>query len=230
MLFRYMELLNECCHFTQTEKFSMLVAAVCHDLEHPGVTNAFLISTHDPLACVYNDSSVLENNHVCSLYTLLSQQPAVNIFRGMGMTAWKECRKIIIDAILHTDMTHHFSTVAKVRPLALCTSPAARAFGSPEDRQFLLSLLLHCADISNPVKPPLLSRRWSERVMAEFFKQGDLERSLGLPISPQMDRATTSVPMAQVNFIDFIVAPLYSQLVGIFPELQVTMDNLYENR
>ena len=25
------------------------------------------------------------------------------------------CRKIIIDAILHTDMTHHFSTVAKVR-------------------------------------------------------------------------------------------------------------------
>ena len=36
MLFRYMELLNECCHFTQTEKFSMLVAAVCHDLEHPG--------------------------------------------------------------------------------------------------------------------------------------------------------------------------------------------------
>ncbi len=44
--------------------------------------------------------------------------------------------------------------------LALCTSPAARAFGWPEDRQFLLSLLLHCADISNPVKPPLLSRRW----------------------------------------------------------------------
>ena len=54
--------------------------------------------------------------------------------------------------------------------------------------------------------------RWSELVMAEFFKQGDLERSLGLPISPQMDRAATSVPMAQVNFIDFIVAPLYSQV------------------
>ena len=36
MLFRYMELLDECCHFTKTEKFSMLVAAVCHDMEHPG--------------------------------------------------------------------------------------------------------------------------------------------------------------------------------------------------
>lgn len=70
----------------------MPVAARSSHAAPAGVTNAFLISTHDPLACVYNDSSVLENNHVCSLYTLLSQQPAVNIFRGMGMTAWKECR------------------------------------------------------------------------------------------------------------------------------------------
>ena len=46
--------------------------------------------------------------------------------------------------------------------LALCNSPAVRAFESPDDRQFLLSLLLHCADISNPVKPPLLSRRWGQ--------------------------------------------------------------------
>ena len=46
--------------------------------------------------------------------------------------------------------------------LALCNSPAVRAFESPDDRQFLLSLLLHCADISNPVKPPVLSRRWGQ--------------------------------------------------------------------
>ena len=70
----------------------MPVAARSSHAAPAGVTNAFLISTHDPLARVYNDSSVLENNHICSLYTLLSKQPAVNIFRGMGMTAWKECR------------------------------------------------------------------------------------------------------------------------------------------
>ena len=58
------------------------------------------------------------------------------------------CRKIIIDAILHTDMTHHFSTVAKVRPsclgrpagcgafpmLALWMFPACRAAFGPLPR------------------------------------------------------------------------------------------------
>ena len=35
----------------------------------------------------------------------------------------------------------------------------ARIFATPEDRQGLLSLLLHCADISNPVKPAAIAEK-----------------------------------------------------------------------
>jgi hypothetical protein len=46
-------------------------------------------------------------------------------------------------------------------------------------------------------------------VTEEFFAQGDQEAALGLPISPLMDRNNSSLPLSQINFIEFIVAPLF---------------------
>ena len=49
-------------------------------------------------------------------------------------------------------------------------------------------------------------------MLAEFFSQGDLERAQGLPVSPLCDRATTSRAQSQINFIEFVVAPIYVQV------------------
>lgn len=54
--------------------------------------------------------------------------------------------------------------------------------------------------------------RWANRVLEEFFLQGDQERAQGLPVSPLMDRHTTSLAISQINFIEFVVAPLFHQV------------------
>ncbi|KAJ7521966.1 hypothetical protein O6H91_19G076900 [Diphasiastrum complanatum] len=58
--------------FSQLEKLALAIAAVCHDVDHPGLTNAFLIACNDPLALRYNDLAVLENHHASiTMKTLL---------------------------------------------------------------------------------------------------------------------------------------------------------------
>jgi hypothetical protein len=80
-----------------------------------------------------------------------------------------------------------------------------------------MSLLLHAADVSNPAKPLYIQEQWAASVLAEFFAQGDLERALGLPVSPGLDRLVTSLAASQMNFSEFVVLQLFNAIVSIFP-------------
>lgn len=59
--------------------------------------------------------------------------------------------------------------------------------------------MVHCADLSNPTKPLELYRQWTDRIMEEFFRQGDKERERGMEISPMCDKHTASVEKSQVG-------------------------------
>jgi len=65
----------------------------------------------------------------------------------------------------------------------------------------VLQNLVHCADLSNPTKPLEIYRKWVDRIMEEFFQQGDKERLHSLDISPMCDRHSATVEKTQVNII-----------------------------
>jgi hypothetical protein len=89
-------------------------------------------------------------------------------------------------------------------------APATRpVLMTSAERLSLAKALVHCADIGNPTKPWEVSKTWADRVLEEFLAQGDQERRLGFRVSPNMDRETISQAQMSLNFIDFIVAPLF---------------------
>lgn len=66
----------------------------------------------------------------------------------------------------------------------------------------VLQNMVHCADLSNPTKPLGLYRKWTDRIMVEFFTQGDRERDKGMEISPMCDKHNASIEKTQVTPTD----------------------------
>lgn len=72
--------------------------------------------------------------------------------------------------------------------------------------------------------------RWADNIVAEWFSQGDMERSLKLDISPMMDRTRASVEKSQIGFIDFFIKGLVDTWIRVTPQATVMLDYLKTNR
>ncbi|KAA0193102.1 Phosphodiesterase [Fasciolopsis buskii] len=188
---------------TDLDVFALLFAAVIHDYEHTGTTNNFHIATKSELALIYNDRGVLENHHVSAVFRLM-QDPEFDIFTGLDKDQFKEFRQLVIDMVLCTDMSLHFQQIKNMKSMI--------AMPENVDKTKALSLIVHCADIGHPAKTWNLHEQWTKVLCEEFFRQGDREKELNLPVSPLCDRNTVVVPQSQIGFIDFIVEPSFQVL------------------
>ncbi|MBN3305810.1 PDE4B phosphodiesterase, partial [Amia calva] len=219
--------------FTDLEILAALFAAAIHDVDHPGVSNQFLINTNSELALMYNDESVLENHHLAVGFKLL-QEENCDIFQNLSKRQRQSLRKMVIDMVLATDMSKHMSLLADLKTMVetkKVTSSGVLLLDHYTDRIQVLRNMVHCADLSNPTKPLEIYRQWTDRIMEEFFRQGDKERERGMEISPMCDKHTASVEKSQVGFIDYIVHPLWETWADlVHPDAQDILDALEDNR
>uniref|UniRef100_A0A8C6L0F8 Phosphodiesterase n=1 Tax=Nothobranchius furzeri TaxID=105023 RepID=A0A8C6L0F8_NOTFU len=219
--------------FTDLEILAALFAAAIHDVDHPGVSNQFLINTNSELALMYNDESVLENHHLAVGFKLLHQENC-DIFQNLTKRQRQSLRKLVIDMVLATDMSKHMTLLADLKTMVetkKVTSSGVLLLDHYTERIQVLKNMVHCADLSNPTKPLPLYRQWTERIMEEFFRQGDKERERGMEISAMCDKHTASVEKSQVGFIDYIVHPLWETWADlVHPDAQELLDTLEENR
>ncbi|XP_034743973.1 cAMP-specific 3',5'-cyclic phosphodiesterase 4B-like isoform X2 [Etheostoma cragini] len=219
--------------FTDLEILAAIFAAAIHDVDHPGVSNQFLINTNSELALMYNDESVLENHHLAVGFKLL-QEDNCDIFQNLTKKQRQTLRRMVIDMVLATDMSKHMSLLANLKTMVetkKVTSSGVLLLDNYTDRMQVLRNMVHCADLSNPTKPLDLYRQWTDRIMDEFFHQGDRERERGMEISPMCDKHTASVERTQVGFIDYIVHPLWETWADlVHPDAQDILDTLEDNR
>ena len=245
------------------QAFTLLIAAASHDVGHPGLNNVFLTSTEHPSAVRWNDVSVNENGH---LHTCLGLLKTHGVFEGLSEDNKRQCKQIIGRLILSTDMAHHTKLVEEFVDVATnaiesCASNERCGRGIDErgelttetqketessddgsivkhwpDPTLALCYVLHCADISNPARPWQTAREWGRRVTEEFYKQGDHERLLGVPVSVLNDRdaegdVDKNTAANQAAFLEYVVEPTLAGLAAIAPAaVEVMMANLTTNR
>ena len=143
--------------------YAMLVAALMHDVDHPGNNNNYEVQRNSTLALRYNDISVLENHHGAVGWNVIyggngegngggsdGNSSGGTIVDSLSKEDLLTFRKTTIKAILHTDMIHHFSLIEQLSSL---NTNDAFDIKNPSDRITLVGTLVHAADISNPLIP-----------------------------------------------------------------------------
>lgn len=219
--------------FSDLEIFAMLVAALCHDLQHPGLTNAFLVATVHPLAVRYNNQAVLEHHHAAVAWAIVTMKgrDLLASLRGDGSYAGcaplRQFREALVACIMATEVASHKAHVKSLRD-ALDSG----TFNSQnvEHRKLLMLCLVQAADVSNECRGYMFSRQWAPLVAEEFFVQGDKEVALGMPPPrPSFDRKRASLPEDQKGFIAMLCLPLYEQLARIVPGIAECVASLRNN-
>ena len=210
--------------------FGTLIAALCHDVDHTGRTNSFEISKGSNLALLYHDTSVLEQHHAAITFFTL-QQENCNIFKALSREMYLTVRKVIIASILATDMSKHFSIIARMneRFQDLLSAP----LGTLEtDKVTLIELLVHTSDLAHTAKTFDLCLRWSLLLRQEYISQAKEEAALRLPVTAYMKdlEDTKSYLKNEVSFTTCIVKPLWECVTqGLQPYVEQQNANVLRN-
>ena len=151
-----------------------MLAAICHDLEHPGLSNVYQVNEKTEYAVRYNNESPLENHHLEVARALVTQHELLAALSGPEVD---EFWTLVRQCILGTDMAKHGTMTKELDDFL--GAEGADPLANARVLQLGLSILLKCADISNQARPFSVSQTWNDVVYQEFYHEGDLDAKAG---------------------------------------------------
>jgi len=208
------------------ERTATILCALSHDVDHPGINNAFLQSIDSPVAMTYNDVSILENHHTATTFEII-RASGTNCLGTLESPEFRRCRALMVRAILATDMSGHFDMTKELKSMA-----APFEAGAEEKvRNRLAEVVVHSADVSGQVLEWDVAQLWSNRVISEFATQADLEQARGLDTAPFMlglDKRSRQMGL-QKGFCSYVLTALWQPLSDLYEALEPQMNELSKN-
>ncbi|KAF4528303.1 hypothetical protein B566_EDAN014978 [Ephemera danica] len=187
------------------EILGLLVACLCHDLDHRGTNNSFQTKTESPLAILYT-TSTMEHHHFDQCVMILNSE-GNNIFQALSTEDYKDVMKIVENAILSTDLAMYFKKRSSFLELV---ENGEFDWQSEEKKEVLCGMMMTACDVSAIAKPWEVQHKVAKLVADEERKD--------------------ELPQMQVGFIDVICRPLYKVLSETFPWMQPLYEGCMENR
>ena len=205
--------------FTKAEQFAALLSAALHDIDHRGHTSLYERNSKSDIGKKYSEcTNAMEKYHVSYSAYILSttdfdffDDPLERIEVELTLKA----------CILGTDMGIHNYFVRKLQD-----SDDYSAIS----HQMWLNILLHAADLNNPVRIFPISQEWSCRLATEFHIQCELEKTANLPVLPFMIIVDEKqLCKNELFFAEQLAGPLWKGMLRFIPALSILTDNLEKN-
>ncbi|CAL8257880.1 unnamed protein product [Lota lota] len=199
--------------FTELEKKGLLIACLCHDLDHRGYSNTYLQKFDHPLAALYS-TSTMEQHHFSQTVSIL-QLEGHNIFSNLTSSEYEQVLEIIRKAIIATDLALYFGNRQQ---LAEMLTIRGLDLNNHTHRDRVIGLMMTACDLCSVTKLWPITRLTANDIYAEFWAEGDEMKKIGLQPIPMMDRdKKDEIPQGQVGFYNAVAVPCYTTLSELFP-------------
>ncbi|KAF8815738.1 HD-domain/PDEase-like protein [Phlegmacium glaucopus] len=196
------------------ELFTLYVAAIGHDVGHPGFTNNFMKNAQAPLSVVFDHQSALEHMH-CQLLLRVMRHHGLGVL--LDDPHFGTCtRRILLYTVLATDMGVHqdfmlqFKRMVEGEVTSLCRR-----------QTIICQAILKNADISNPTRPFMVSKHWANALMQEWTAQALLEEEYQLKQTVMSSNDPLKEAESQIFFISTFAKPLLELTVRAAPNLSM---------
>ncbi|XP_069581986.1 cAMP and cAMP-inhibited cGMP 3',5'-cyclic phosphodiesterase 10A isoform X1 [Ranitomeya imitator] len=211
--------------FTDLERKGLLIACLCHDLDHRGYTNSYLQKFDHPLAALYS-TSTMEQHHFSQTVSIL-QLEGHNIFSNLSSNEYEQVLEIIRKAIIATDLALYFGNRKHLEELH---QTGALNFNNQVHRDRLIGLMMTACDLCSVTKFWPVTRMIADDIYAEFWAEGDEMKRLGISPIPMMDREKKDeIPQGQMGFYNAVAIPCYTTLSQIFPGTKALLNACRDN-
>ncbi|XP_061763732.1 rod cGMP-specific 3',5'-cyclic phosphodiesterase subunit beta [Nerophis ophidion] len=224
-------------YYTDLEVMAMITAGFLHDIDHRGTNNLYQVKSGNPLAKLHG-SSILERHHLEFGKFLLSDE-TLNIYQNLNRRQVDHVIHLTDIAIIATDLALYFkkrTMFQKIVDLSQTYEDEKKwvDFLSLETtrKEIVMAMMMTACDLSAITKPWEVQSKVALSVAAEFWEQGDLERTVleQQPI-PMMDRTKAAdLPKLQCGFIDFVCTFVYKEFSRFHPQIQPMLDGILNNR
>nr|XP_023664299.1 rod cGMP-specific 3',5'-cyclic phosphodiesterase subunit beta-like isoform X1 [Paramormyrops kingsleyae] len=224
-------------YYTDLEVMAMITAGFLHDIDHRGTNNLYQVKSQNPLAKLHG-SSILERHHLEFGKFLLSDE-SLNIYQNLNRRQMDHVIHLMDIAIIATDLALYFkkrTMFQKIVDLSETYEDKKKwvEFMSLETtrKEIVMAMMMTACDLSAITKPWEVQSKVALSVAAEFWEQGDLERTvLSQQPIPMMDRnKAADLPKLQCGFIDFVCTFVYKEFSRFHKEIQPMYDGILNNR
>lgn len=157
-------------------QFAIVFAALVHDVDHPGVSNAQLVAEQDPRAAVYKNQSVAEQNSVTIAWDLL-MEPSYCDLRACLFASKNDLmrfRQLVVNSVMATDIFDKELKAMREDRWDRAFHPNESAMDD-EDEDFnrkatiIIEHLIQASDVAHTMQHWTIYQKWNKRLFQEMI-------------------------------------------------------------